>query len=134
MPDLIKGVDVLDDRIPGAEVLFIVCVAESPTKSKPFIGRINVRRQGTPETAKPQWQYVETGDLLAVTPSVRCSTTVPIEGSAENREVELFHNAGAWTVPFVRWSAANLPEENGDDATSRWGYCHRLNQAILSPL
>lgn len=109
--------------------MFIVEVAENPEKSKPFIGRINVRKRGTPHPPdRPSWEYDERpGGILHVTPSVRTSTTIPIEGSKENREIELFHNSGDWTVLFVRRTATN-PE---DPEEGRWSYCHRLNEELL---
>lgn len=129
MPDLVKGVAVLDDRNRSDEWLFIVEVAESPQKSKPFIGRIAVRPRGMPHPPdRPSWEYDVQGELLHVTPSVRTSTTVPIEGSKENREVELFHNSGDWHIPFVRWSAHPEEHEVGE---GRWSYCYRLNRALL---
>lgn len=131
MPDLVKGVAVLDDRNPADQWLFIVEVAEDPAKSKPFIGRIAVRPRGTPHPPdRPSWEFDVQGNLLHVTPSVRTSTTVPIEGSKENRVVELFHNSGDWHVAFVRWS--QVPEEDRMDA-GRNSYCHRINAHILSP-
>lgn len=129
MPDLIKGTAVLDDRDAHLEVLFIVCVAEDPAKSRPFIGRINVRRRGTPATASPQWEYDQHGSVLDVSPSVRTYTTVPIEGSKENREVELFHNGTPWQIPFVRWSEVYLPDDDAD--RGRWEHCRRINEHLL---
>ncbi len=129
MSDLVKGVAVLDDRNPADEVLFIVEAVEDPNKSRPFIGRINVRKRGTPHPPdRPSWEYDEpTPGILHVTPSVRTTTTVPIEGSEENKEVELFHNSGDWTVSFVRWSASGRTE--GEDG--RWSYCHELDAELL---
>lgn len=131
MPDEIKGVAVLDDRPGCEEVLFIVCVAEDPRKSGPFIGRLNVRRRGEPHPPdRPSWEYDEPAPgLLRVTPSVRVSTTRPIPGSPDNEEIETFHNGGDWTVKFVRWSALGLPD--GPDDPGRWTYCNELNRALL---
>lgn len=128
MPDLIKGVAVLDDRDANNLWLFIVEVAEDPKKSKPFIGRIPVRPRGTPHPPdRPSWEFDLQGEMIHVTPSVLTSTTVPIEGSPENRVVELFHNTADWTVQFVRYSAK--PED--DPAYGAWSYCHMLNKLLL---
>jgi hypothetical protein len=127
--DEIKGVAVLHDTVP-AQVLFCVCVPDKAAHTElneAFIERLPVRLQGTPKAQEPQWEYRAEGNLLNVSPSVRVSTTLPIPNSPDNRVVELFHNGGQWSIPFVRWSeiAAGRSED------SQWLACHEMNAALL---
>jgi hypothetical protein len=50
-----------------------------------------------------RWDYVEKGDTLECSPSVRVSTTRPSKANPAVQEtVELFHNDGQWSIKFKR--------------------------------
>lgn len=130
MADEIKGVGVLHDTVPE-QILFGVCVPDGPGwgSRTPFIQRLPVRAAGTVKGQEPQWEYMVEGNMLRVRPSVRVSTTAP-EGEEPNVvmvEPELFHNAGEWVIPFVRWS--EIGRGRADD--SRWQVCHELNAHLF---
>jgi hypothetical protein len=127
MSDEIKGVALLDDRNPE-QWLFVCCVAGDPAKSKPFIQRIPVRDAILPHKPDgPEWAYYVNGDTLDVSPSLLVSFSKPNRDGTMT-PVELFHNAGRWSVRFERWS-----EEHPDQTLEgRYALARHLNAGYLS--
>jgi len=98
MPDLIIGTAILA-REDGKETLFFFRQREG---DQPVEDALPVRPKGTPNPDNLcWWEYVEKGDVLECSPSVRVSTTRPSKTEPNKNEViELFHNQGQWSVKF----------------------------------
>lgn len=81
------------------------------------ISSIQIKEKGSgpdPEPG-PCWEYEIDKNLLVVRPSVKITTTMP----PDNKEMELFHNSGEWSVEFV-------------DASDPRAICHFLNRRVRS--
>lgn len=98
-PDEIVGIAVLAEMAPGVERLFVTC--HSAANRYLHQASLRVHARGTPEPREghPFWVYTVRGDMLDVTPSLNI-----LEGDDPNAKSK-FHNAGNWSVKFVRRSA-----------------------------
>lgn len=121
MSDNIVGIAVLDrtkDPLHETEWLYVCCTYKNGQIVR---SAVPVRPKGTP-AKQYSWEYELKDDMIHVTPSLRISTTKPL--GDENKEVELFHSDGAWSVKFQEFFPGEC--EQADDLFNK------LNHDLLS--
>lgn len=116
-PDEIIGIAVLGTLSNGGEYLFVQCRSDAHRTIQEI--HIPVKPKGSSSHPGGKcWEYEIAGDMIHVTPSLK------IFGGAGG--TENFHNAGAWSVKFVRRDedpgdfASALNRDLRDEVRERW--------------